>query len=221
MLSILKKKFIFIIITILFVTDATVILAANNFTAKPAPKNLHHVAKHITRLPFIRQATNFTCGVAALQSIFYYYGDEFNESKLAAQLKPDPDAGTNYSNIAHLARELGYKVKIYKNMNLATLKMLLDAKTPVLVLIQAWTDQKNVDWENDWIDGHDVVAIGYDNENIYFMDPSMIGNFAFIPIPELLTRWHDEERGIKYYNFGMTITKPKVTYNHEAVLYME
>jgi len=37
----------------------------------------------ILRLPHTRQATNYTCGAAALQSVLAYYGDEFREDALA------------------------------------------------------------------------------------------------------------------------------------------
>ena len=60
-----------------------------------------------------------------------------------------------------------------------------------MVLIQAWTSPTNVDWKNEWEAGHYVVAVGYDQNNVYFMDPYTLGNYAYIPKSEFMDRWHD------------------------------
>jgi hypothetical protein len=40
---------------------------------------------------------------------------------------------------------------------------------PVIILIQAWRDEDNLTpWVDDWEDGHYVVVIGYDAQNLYF-----------------------------------------------------
>ena len=46
-------------------------------------------------------------------------------------------------------------------------------------------------YATDWSDGHYAVLIGYDNANLFFMDPSTSGKYAFIPREELAERWHD------------------------------
>ena len=51
---------------------------------------------------------------------------------------------------------------------------------PVILLMQAWSDPI-VDYTNDFDDGHYVVAIGYDLNYIYFEDPWILGNIAYIP----------------------------------------
>jgi len=58
--------------------------------------------------------------------------------------------------------------------------------------------QNPSDWSQDWEDGHYVVGIGYDSNNIYFMDPATMGNYTYIPVDEFLARWHDkDQRGKK------------------------
>ncbi len=89
----------------------------------------------IVHLPLCRQSTNYTCGVAALQSIFYYYGEEWREDKLAAELRSDPNNGTKYINIAHFARSRGFTVDMYTGMSLDHLRRILHEKKPVIVLI--------------------------------------------------------------------------------------
>jgi hypothetical protein len=54
------------------------------------------------------------------------------------------------------------------------------------VAIQAWVDNNDgkfpIDWKNLWDDGHYCVAVGYDEERIFFMDPSTLGHYTYIPI---------------------------------------
>jgi len=103
---------------------------------------------------------------------------------------------------------MGYTVSISKNMQVAELKHQLDLGLPVLCLIQAWPERQ-VDYQKDWDDGHYVVAVGYDETRIYFMDPSTLGNYTFIPNQEFIDRWHDTDGKERLVRFGMTISKDK------------
>jgi predicted double-glycine peptidase len=152
------------------------------------------------------QAYDYTCGVAALQSILSYYGKSFRHDELAKVLEPDPKEGTHYRKVAEFARSHGFQVDVHAHMSLDDLKKLIDVHRPVMVLLQAWPDSP-VTWLESWEEGHYAVAIGYDENHIYFMDPSIIGHYTFIPIPEFLERWHDQDRGEKLIQFGMVIFK--------------
>jgi predicted double-glycine peptidase len=168
-------------------------------------------ATKIIQVPLCRQATEYTCGVAALQSIFAFYGEDIREELLAKQLGSNEKNGTSHKNIAKLAKAKGYEVNITEQTSIEKLKSILNKGNPVICLIQAWAEKK-VDYKNDWDNGHYVVAIGYDNKNIYFMDPATIGNYTYIPIQEFLTRWHDKEGSKKILQFAMVITKDKTLY---------
>ncbi len=185
----------------------------NNSKERALPANL-------IRIPMTRQATDYTCGVAALQSVLGYFGDEFREGALSKRLKCDPQEGTDYQQMVSFAKSKGYKVDVRKNMKIADLKKLIDQKKPTICLIQAWPERK-VNYETDWQDGHYVVAIGYDSESIYFMDPSTLGNYTFIPTQEFLKRWHDTDSKVKLFNFGMVIEKPKTNYDQNVAKKME
>jgi hypothetical protein len=50
--------------------------------------------KNFIPLPRTRQSTNWTCGVAALQSVLMYFGDEYREDRLVPVLKSNKDIGT-------------------------------------------------------------------------------------------------------------------------------
>jgi predicted double-glycine peptidase len=167
-------------------------------------------------VPMTRQSTEYTCGAAAFQSVLGYWGEEHREDELAKLLKCGPVHGTSYRNIADFAKQHGYSVGINKSMTLPQLFAEIDLKRPVIVLIQAWPEKK-VDFAKDWNDGHYVVAVGYDGQNVYFMDPSTLGNYTYIPRSQFLQRWHDTDGKERLVHFGMTVSKSKSTYNAHAV----
>lgn len=204
------------IVTKFNVSDRKVInttkVVKEKLTVKDLPKNFIFV-------PLTRQATDYTCGVGVTQSMLMYYGDEYMEGELAQELKADPNEGTSYHNISNFAKANGYKVNIMKNMTIEQLKTTVDAKKPVIVLLQAWSE-KPVDYANDWEDGHYSIVIGYDANKIYLMDPSTLGNYTYIPTKEFMDRWHDVDINEKLYNFGMTLEKSKPKYNQSEVLFL-
>jgi hypothetical protein len=100
----------------------------------------------------------------------------------------------------------------FTGMTVAGLKKWIDAKRPVIVSIQAWAE-KSVNYPADWGDGHYVMAVGYDQENIYFMDPSLLGNYGYIPIGEFVKRWHDRDDEKVLDQFGIVISRGPPAYN--------
>jgi hypothetical protein len=96
--------------------------------APKAPSNL-------IKVPMLRQSTDFTCGVSALQSVFAYFGDDYREDQLAKELKAVPKTGTHYQEMMRLAKAKGYSVKVVKSMTIPELKKLIDNGKPVICLI--------------------------------------------------------------------------------------
>lgn len=181
--------------------------------APQAPSNL-------IKVPMLRQSTDFTCGVSALQSVFAYFGDEYREDQLAKELKAVPKTGTHYQEMMRLAKAKGYSVKVVKSMTIPELKKLIDRGKPVICLIQAWAE-KAIDYSNDWEDGHYVLAIGHDDGNIFFMDPSTLCNYTYIPTDEFVKRWHDTDGKEKLVHFGLIIEKSKPKYNPTTIIKLE
>ena len=180
----------------------------------------------LIRVPLVRQSTGYTCGVASLLSVISYFFSAdpelrwVREDKLAAELGTTSD-GTNFNHIAQVARAKGLSAEVHTNMKLDELKRALDERKPVILAIQAWSDDPT-GYKDDKDSGHYVVAIGYNAVNFYFMDPSTLGNYAFIPADELPDRWHDvyTEAGAEISVIGLGIvfsyaTAP--TYNPEIV----
>ncbi len=174
----------------------------------------------LIRLPLVRQATDYTCGIGALESVLAYYGIETREDELAKLLKSDPKNGTAYQRIAKHAQEQGCEVRIIKNMTMQELKSFLDRQVPVICLVQAWGDDPS-QYERGWKNGHYVVAAGYDEKNIYLMDPSTLGNFAYVPIESFLKRWHDTDGKERLFNFGMVISRDHVVFTPDVCKPME
>jgi ABC-type bacteriocin/lantibiotic exporter with double-glycine peptidase domain len=192
-------------------------LPRESTSSPPLPAESLSGVANLIRVPLIRQDTGYTCGVSSLQSIFAYYGQDYRADKLAEALKTTPSDGTDYKDIIRVALINGYHVQKVTGMTIDHLKACIDARTPVLLAIQAWPE-KPVNWSQDWDDGHYVVAIGYDEVNFYFMDPSTVGNYTYIRTDKFLSRWHDkDQRGQKLIQFGIVIDGKKPEYNPEQI----
>ena len=140
-------------------------------------------------------------------------------SRRQARERTENDTAERYGlpGIVRVAVINRYNAQTYNRMTIDQLKAYIDAQTPVLLTIQAWPE-KTVDWSQDWKDGHYVVAIGYDSDNIYFMDPATIGNYTYIPVDEFLARWHDkDQRKKKLINFGIVIDGKEPAYDPEQI----
>ncbi len=161
------------------------------------------------KVPLARQATAYTCGPTALQSVLYHYGQELRQDLLAAALKSDPNTGTSYIEIVNFAQSLGFEVAVYFDLTADELRKFIDAGQPVIVAIQAWPATA-VDWTTDWNDGHYAVAVGYDQDNFYFMDPYTLGNYTFIPTAEFLNRWHDMAGSMRVNHLAIVVSKSSV-----------
>ena len=164
---------------------------------------------NLIRIPLTRQSSDYTCGVAVMQSILYSLDDkdDYSEEMLSKELKADPANGISYRAMADFARSKGYRVEVRTGMSMDDVRGFIDEGVPVIVLIQAWAESP-VDYSKDWEDGHYAVAIGYDREAVYFMDPSTLGNYTYLANREFLDRWHDEDKGERLTHFGLIITRP-------------
>jgi predicted double-glycine peptidase len=176
----------------------------------------------LIKVPRLRQATDYTCGVCALQAVLAYWGEDVREDVLARALKATRKEGTRYQALADYSRKQGYKVQINKDMQEQELEAILKSGLPAICLIQAWAENKSsdrqqkIDYATDWQDGHYVVAVGYDKDNFYFMDPSTTGTYTYISRTDFLERWHDTDGHEKLHQFAMVISKDK-PYDPDAI----
>lgn len=187
----------------------------------------------ILYVPLVRQGRDYTCGVACVQSLLRYAGYEFGirEELLLEGLRVDasgtPIAGmVDFLNNARRSGENSAvaRATVRENMTMPELMQSIDSGSPVICLIQAWQTNASgeyelrYDYSRVWSSGHYAVAIGYDAERIYFMDPSTTGTYTFIPRAELDARWHgagemtpDGIQRLEHTGIVVTIPNPRYT----------
>ncbi|MFH1314813.1 MAG: cysteine peptidase family C39 domain-containing protein [Candidatus Uhrbacteria bacterium] len=167
----------------------------------------------------LRQTYNWDCGANAIQSVLAYYGIDVRES-IVMKIAGTTRGGTPISGIKKVVKKYGLKQKSGK-MEIDDIKQYLDNEIPVILLVQAWTEKNNVDWEKDWVDGHYVVAIGYDKTKLYFEDPSSVLR-TYLTYNEFMKRWHDvDKNGKKYINWGMAVFGKKAEYDLSKPIHMD
>lgn len=172
----------------------------------------------IKNFPNFRQTYEYDCGAQALQSVLAYYGIDIRSEKIM-KLVGTSKSGTPIKNIKKISEKFGLKTNM-SEMTIGQVKKYIDKKIPVILLLQAWSEKNNVDWKNDWKDGHYAVAIGYDKKGVLFEDPSSIFR-TFLTYGELEKRWHDKVSNNKYINYGLAIYGKKPAYNPEKLIHMD
>ncbi len=179
----------------------------------------HALPQALIPVPLARQATGYTCGVAALQSVLHYFGQSYRQDVLAEALGSNPEHGTNYKRMAAFAQANGVACQAHEGLSPATLRAMVGAGKPVVIALQAW-GEPGVDYAADWEDGHYVVVVGFDDANFYFMDPSVLGNYTYLSVDALLARWHDcyleDGQIVRLHRFGLSFSGAPVAYNPAA-----
>jgi predicted double-glycine peptidase len=167
----------------------------------------------VIELPNTVQATDYTCGAAALLSVSAYYGAG---PKTEAEVVRDMGFGEDGSDPAHLvgaAHRYGLHVHEYRAMTDRQLARCLDRGRPVILMLQAWPEKPPLTGFRDvWDSGHWVVAIGHDARGVYFADPSLDGARGVLSHAELDERWHDIE-GVEAhhtYRYGVAVWRQRV-----------
>lgn len=166
----------------------TTIHTMQSLSNRPLPANLIPV-------PLYRQQTDYSCGDASTLAVLRYWDwDHYGttpESDLYGPLQTTEQDGTDPHPIeAFLNQQKGMSAQFKRNATMADLESAVDHRQPCIVDIEAWQDSPK-DWATDWDDGHYVVLVGYDKDNLYFMDPSTDDQYAYIPKDQFMQRWHD------------------------------
>ncbi|HWT26418.1 MAG TPA: cysteine peptidase family C39 domain-containing protein [Mobilitalea sp.] len=182
---------------------------------------LNNTCHHFIPVPLCFQETEYTCGVACVQSILAYYGIVYKQDVLAEMLKQKPIYGTEYHNILSFMQMLGFQASFHIDMTIDLVKSCTDYGITPILMIQAWKDDP-IDYTADWRDSHYAIACGYDENRIIFMDPYTLGNYTYISNEELLKRWHlVDPNGYHYYFTGLIIKSDycPVAYNPYVIKY--
>ncbi len=145
-------------------------------------------------VPLVRQATSYSCGAASLLAVLYYWqAFDGQESELYGPLHTTEADGTEPYNIEKVARDkYALDARYRTDVTVDDLHAALAAGQTVILDLQAWQDRRKP-WATDWDDGHYVVLVGFDDTNLFAMDPSAGAAYAYLPVDEFVTRWHDVE----------------------------
>lgn len=171
-----------------------------------APEDEIGYFRHIVKIPLCYQETQYTCGVACVQSILASYGIIYQQDVLSEILKSKPIYGTDYHNILSFMQQLGFQASFNNEMDIKLLRSCIDDGITPLLIIQAYKEDR-IDYDFDWRDSHYVIACGYDDWRIIFMDPYMFGNYSYITNSELLKRWHSTDQNRNHYYYSGLIIK--------------
>jgi ABC-type bacteriocin/lantibiotic exporter with double-glycine peptidase domain len=168
--------------------------------------------------PQLRQSFEYNCGSKALQGALIYYGIEVREESIMKEANTCHVVGTLIRGIENTLKkyQLQYDSRV---MTIEDIEKYLDKKTPILMLLQAWGDD-NPNYDNYFEDGHWVVAIGYDKNNIYFEDPYAFKR-TFLTKEELLQRWHAKQEDKIIKNHAIAIYGKEPAYNSYEIIHMD
>jgi predicted double-glycine peptidase len=162
------------------------------------------------QVPDIAHLTDSSSGVSALLAVCKYYGAGPADDELFARdlsldtMWPDP------GRLVAAVRKYGLEADPQCPMSLGDLLARLEENKPVVLLLQAWGEEYDesprCSYREVWDDNHYLVAIGYDEEGVYFEDPSLQGIRGFLSYPELDERWHASGRNREQlHRFGVAV----------------
>jgi len=149
--------------------------------------------KRFRLLKQTRQATEYSCGASALQSVLSYWGKDVDEEDLMKILGTNPEVGTYPDDIVRAARSLGFEAEVKDNLTVDDVEASTNRGIPVIILGQAWVSRKASDASpaDSWADGHYMVALAVDRDYVYFEDPFVRMGKGFIPRKDFEAQWHN------------------------------
>jgi predicted double-glycine peptidase len=169
--------------------------------------------------PLVSQLRDYTCGVAVVRSVFKAHGRVESEADLLAPLGASEDTGVSYRMIERLARAKGYSCDHREGMTVGEVKETIRGGVPVIVMLQAWGNRRMETYRRSKKDGHFAIATGFNEDHLFFMDPSTPRTYTHIPTDEFDRRWRDLDyfetspgkRTVEVVtNFGLTMRRAGV-----------
>ena len=159
--------------------------------------------KRFRLLKQTRQATEYSCGASALQSVLSYWGKDVDEEDLMKILGTNPEVGTYPEDLVKGARSLGFEAEVKENLTVDDIEASTKKGIPVIILGQAWRSKKDSGMfpEDAWADGHYFVALAVDKDYVYFEDPFVRMGKGFMPRDAFEEIWHNV--------MGGDLNKPK------------
>jgi len=189
---------------------------SNSSTDISASASMGAMNLALFNMPDTRQSTEYSCGAASLQAVLGYWGRDIGEEDIREMLNTNEESGTYPDDILRVARALGLEADYKENMTLADLEGYVAQGIPVIVDCQAWrsVSQYNESWADTWYNGHWVVVIGIDENNVTLEDPYILGDRGIMSREEFEARWHnvrglDETDTVKQIHMAIAIRGDK------------
>jgi predicted double-glycine peptidase len=139
-----------------------------------------------------RQVTEYSCGACALQAVMSYWGKHVDERELMQVLQTTSEEGTYPENIVRGAQAFGFEAEARDHLSLQEVEQFTAEGAPMIALVQAWRSEKRASDSPaaEWDNGHYIVVLGVDNDNVYFEDPYARMSKAFMPRDTFVDHWH-------------------------------
>lgn len=134
-------------------------------------------------VPYYPQKAEGFCLAACAQMVLHYWGIERRQDDLAQRLGVEPTIGVPASRIKRLT--FPNLVVVYDIGDWATLSACLDDDVPVIAMIQAG---ELAYWHGEYFQ-HAVVVVGYDESNVWLMDPDRQPGPVVVSIDEFMLAW--------------------------------
>lgn len=178
--------------------------------------------------PHVRQSTNYSCGAAAVQSVIAYYENDMpRETEVMKWLHTVPcdvmNIGSAIQSVISFLTERGYTLEHKEYFTIEEVVQYIQRDIPVIVLMQAWAEQRPKDYSMTYTDGHYIVAIGYNlfQKRLFFADPSLETR-GWLDFDELNARWHAvDETGKKVEHYGFAVSGKKPNFSNKVIKKIE
>lgn len=154
------------------------------------------------RVPKARQATDYTCGPAALRAALAAFGIGVGENDLAADAGTTAAGGTSAEGLAGAAEKQGVKANVVAALGLDQLRDEMAAGRVVIVALQAGDDVGGYE-ATHWVVPTFVPED--EGELVELMDPSLDHVRARLSAEEFAARWHGIDMGEEVDGLGVVI----------------
>ena len=162
----------------------------------------------ITDFKIRKQLLEYSCGIAAVRSIFLYCGLSISEQELREKIGITKD-GLSHKQMRKLVRMYNFSFYSKSNSSILDIEKYLSKNIPVIVNYQSGKPNG----EN----GHYAVLVGYDAEYVKIADPSnyyegdgkKFSNTKLMTRKDFLDRWWDINPNSNEDKKWMAIIKPK------------
>jgi uncharacterized protein YvpB len=160
--------------------------------------------------PTERQPDDYSCGLSSVQTALAFCGIDVHSEELRKSMKPDPNNGVDPKKIINVLKKYKINYEYDEDMTVDDLKKYIDDESPIIICLQAWAKDKELDYARTRKEGHYVTVIGYNDKGFICEDPALQSHRGFIPYDELEYRWRDfDKKGNKYNHFGIAILSQK------------